>query len=647
MKRFVVVALFFVVLALGFNFTAFAESAESADLSVGSTFIFGHYEQDNDPSTGEEPIEWIVLANEGDKVLLLSLFALDYQAYSSSNKGTTWDASELRAWLNTDFWENAFIGVEQNAILPVIVSNAVHEGFSEWQTIGGVDTQDKIYLLSYSETNTYFDHQDAKKNKGTSYAKALGAIVWPFEETDWWLRSPGKVQQDACYIGRDGLQHSHSATNKKGIRPALWLDLTAPGDAFSASRYAAANALYESGQYVEASSAFEALGSYNNSAERVLECKYARALTVAESGDFASAINFFEILEDYSDSYDQARENRYMQAVTVQESGDYDKAIELFGQLGQYKDSMVRLKACFNAKGISVYYASETARNAGTDSGYNKADKIVANDAHFGWRLGRFLMSGFTRVSDNADKEPIFIKILGDKVTLWFDLEQDINLLNGNENLAISEDHNGFDEYFGVAKTNFGHGTLIVRHKDYQNALGDPVIYTDYLAAKESYGADTKVEFFEEGDYEVALNYETVTKSYGIINQFANYSIRFNFSIRNGNTMIFPFDVLTGAELSNSTITENGFYLDLAKSRYLDINVKRSVLVEGASGLTEDQRYNRPAKDGDRYTQEGIYTITVLNRYTGEQTEKQFFVGTNELLEKYIANGLSMKTPNK
>ena len=509
--------------------------------------------------------------------------------------------------------------------------------------MGGNDTQDRVFLLSYRESNTYFDKQEARKNKGTNYAQALGAKVWPFEETDWWLRSPGKVQQDACYIDRNGAQLSNAATNKKGIRPALWLDLAASQDAFSATRFAAANALFESGRYDEASSAFEALGTYHNSTAKVLECRYAHALAVANSGDFASAVKLFELLKDYSDSYDQARENRYRQAVAVQESGDLDKAIELFGQLGQYKDTMARLKTCFSAQGISVYYASETATNAGTDTGYSKADKIVANDAHFGWRLGRFLMSGFTRVSENANKDPVFLKTLGDKVTLWFDLEQDINKLNGNGNLVISEDKKGYDEYFGVAKTVFGRGTLIVRHKDYQNALGDPVIYTDYLAAKESYGANTKVELFEEGDYEIALNYETVSKSYGIIDNYANYRIRFNFSVRNGNSMVFPFDVVTGAELSNSTITENGFYLDLAKSRYLDINIKRSVLNEGIAGLTEDQRFNRPAKDGDRYTQEGIYTITVLNRYTGEQTEKQIFVGSSELLEKYIANGLSIK----
>ena len=70
--------------------------------------------------------------------------------------------------------------------------------------------------------------------------------------------------------------------------------------------------------------------------------------------------------------------------------------------------------------------------------------------------------------------------------------------------------------------------------------------------------------------------------------------------------MVYPFDVLTGEELTNSSITENGFRLDLARSRYLAINVKKQQLKAGADGLTEDVRFNRPAKDGDEYTEEGV-----------------------------------------
>lgn len=39
--------------------------------------------------------------------------------------------------------------------------------------------------------------------------------------------------------------------------------------------------------------------------------------------------------------------------------------------------------------------------------------------------------------------------------------------------------------------------------------------------------------------------------------------------------MVYPFDTVNKNELTNTSVTENGFYLDLAKSKYLDINVKR------------------------------------------------------------------------
>ena len=285
--------------------------------------------------------------------------------------------------------------------------------------------------------------------------------------------------------------------------------------------------------------------------------------------------------------------------------------------------------------------------NAGVDNGYSQTGVIDSKSRHFGWRLGQFFMSGFTRVTDNTTDNPIFIKTLGDSVTLWFDLEQDIDALNGNANLAIAEDKNGYDQAFGVQKTNFGRGTLIIRHTDYRNAKGDPVIYTDYLLAKGTTGADTKVILHEEGDYEVALDYELEDNDLShIVGKYDNYRIFFRFSIRNGNCMVYPFDAATRAEMQNTSVTENGFYLDLARSRYLDVDVKRSVIVQKDTGMTEYVRFNRPARDGDEYTDEGIYTITVRNRYTGESTVKTLFVGSSELLKEYIANGFNQDRLN-
>lgn len=58
------------------------------------------------------------------------------------------------------------------------------------------------------------------------------------------------------------------------------------------------------------------------------------------------------------------------------------------------------------------------------------------------------------------------MKNVGDRVTLWFNLSQDINCLNGNEKLTINEDVNGYDQDFEIEKTNFKHGTLIIRYTE-------------------------------------------------------------------------------------------------------------------------------------------------------------------------------------
>lgn len=107
--------------------------------------------------------------------------------------------------------------------------------------------------------------------------------------------------------------------------------------------------------------------------------------------------------------------------------------------------------------------------------------------------------------------------------------------------------------------------------------------------------------------------------------------------------MVFPFDVLTGQELTNSVFTENGFYIDLANSRYLNIDIKRVILTEGVDGLVEDTRYNRPAADGEKFTEEGIYTITATNQYTNVKTEKKIYVGNNSLLKAHVVTGLSIE----
>ena len=627
---------------------AHAESNKEHVLAPGNVIFFGQYEQDNKTENGNEPIAWIVLEAQGEKALLVSQYVLECLPFNETQVDLTWADSGIRHWLNADFFAAAFTEDEKQSIVLTVISNSVEDGFADYNPAEKDKTNDKVFLLSYQEIMRYFPEQNDRKVTGTEYARAKGARFGGFTtigigETDWWLRSPGRAAHDATFVNVYGNIDTKSINTKQGVRPAIWVDISTNGSDFPYTRFTAAALLAEQENYAEAVKIYESLGNYYNSTALATHCKYLQAVQASSTGDYDTAIDLFETLDGYKDSYDQGRAARYAKAILYQEAGDYAAAAKLFGEVGQYQDSMARMKACFEKQGISIFYFQADAVNAGMDSGYSKTNVIDGGNKHYGWRLGRFFLSGFTRVQNEKTDNPIIIKTLGDSVTLWFDLEQDIKALNSNTNLVVNEDNNGYDQYFGVQKTNFGKGTLVIRHTDYQNAKGDPVIYTDYLLAKGTTGADTKVVLNEEGDYEVALNYELQDNDIThITSKYDNYRIFFKFSIRNGNCMVYPFDVVTRSELRNTAITENGFYLDLARSRYLDIDVKRSVIIEGPNGIVEDERFNRPAKDGDQYTQEGIYTISVSNRYTGESTIKTIFVGSEELLQQYIANGFSI-----
>ena len=302
---------------------------------------------------------------------------------------------------------------------------------------------------------------------------------------------------------------------------------------------------------------------------------------------------------------------------------------------------------------------SKNRRNLGSkirtkSEGYQGSASMDNDDPHFGWEIGQFFVGGFTDYEDDTKGNPIFLKNNGDKLSLWFELQQDINKCYGNNAIRVIADTQGSDAYFevpgGVNKTtDFGRGALIIRKTNPDRTKGTPQIYTNYLEASASTDAITKVDLLEEGDYEVALDYavkfdKTHILGKSILPETAKYRIFFEFSVRNGNSMIFLFDKGTGSELSSGSFTENGFRIDYANSQYLRVNVRREVLKDGFDGLTEDTRFNSVATDGDEFTDEGLYTITVTNRDLGniDPTVKRVYVGTDNIMKAYMVNNLSI-----
>ena len=94
------------------------------------------------------------------------------------------------------------------------------------------DTEDYVFLLSQDEAcskaygfSTYYsDWDDARKTKGTDYAKSQGLSQAPISDyhSEWWLRTPGHDSSAVCEIDEVG----HGAENycdrtSRGVRPAI------------------------------------------------------------------------------------------------------------------------------------------------------------------------------------------------------------------------------------------------------------------------------------------------------------------------------------------------------------------------------------------------------------------------------------------
>ena len=94
------------------------ESFSKAD--IGSYVTFGNYVQNY--SVGpKDPIEWLVISKENNKLLVISRYALDYHCYNKETKSGdfSWEKSDLRAWLNSDFIDEAFNSFQPFHILPL------------------------------------------------------------------------------------------------------------------------------------------------------------------------------------------------------------------------------------------------------------------------------------------------------------------------------------------------------------------------------------------------------------------------------------------------------------------------------------------------------------------------------------------------
>ncbi len=201
-----------------------------------------------------ESVKWRVLdSNTG---LLLCEKIIDSQPFNSiyfyDGEGGLYDSafrdesytifannypeSTIREWLNNDFYNIAFNEAEKSRMLKTVCENKCRKPEIDLNLRDVIfnceDTEDYVFLLSQDEAcskaygfdQRYTAWDDARKIKGTDYAKSQGLSLAPISDNNsqWWLRTPGHGSERVCYIDEVGYGDDYycDKTNK-GVRPAI------------------------------------------------------------------------------------------------------------------------------------------------------------------------------------------------------------------------------------------------------------------------------------------------------------------------------------------------------------------------------------------------------------------------------------------
>lgn len=212
-----------------------------------------------------EPIRWRILSEKDGKALLLCDSVIDSMAfqeevidsetgyyYTNANKApeityaNNYKYSNIRAWLNSTFYENAFSEFECSLILKTEVNNSLSSTTDISNPYVCENTIDKIFLLSHAEvTNPMYGFSSSGSDTArmimtSDYSRAIGVSMFTTSDCYgngyWWLRSPviyddySASSDDSCYaniIYGNGYERVNNAVwdASCGVVPALRITL--------------------------------------------------------------------------------------------------------------------------------------------------------------------------------------------------------------------------------------------------------------------------------------------------------------------------------------------------------------------------------------------------------------------------------------
>ncbi len=187
-----------------------------------------------------EPIRWRILFERDGNAFILCDSIIANHYYHHTTSSTTIDGqkvyannykySDIRAWLNDEFYKTAFGDLQQALIQTTEVDNSAGSTGISSNRYACENTSDKVFLLSYREVITI--EYTARQMLTSDFSRATGAGMNTsssyYGNGVWWLRSPSNSRSNYAhfveYNGIAGNRH-YVYYDYHGVVPALNLML--------------------------------------------------------------------------------------------------------------------------------------------------------------------------------------------------------------------------------------------------------------------------------------------------------------------------------------------------------------------------------------------------------------------------------------
>ena len=181
---------------------------------------------------GIKPMPWLVMENRDGRLMLISKYAFDCQAYNNTFYKMKLENSAVYKWLNGDFYKLFFNDEEKNIIAGTYIDDE-----DRLHTVKIADKQEsKLFLLSVDEAKKYFPEAENRRARITLHGKRK--VMWVSFDVyaHWWLRTPSldKVAGES-HVDYTGEIQRHGGTvmsngydvfyDHYGVRPAMHLTL--------------------------------------------------------------------------------------------------------------------------------------------------------------------------------------------------------------------------------------------------------------------------------------------------------------------------------------------------------------------------------------------------------------------------------------